>query len=54
MKKLTKTRATTIGAIGGKATLKRRGKKHFAKISMMRKSFKGGRPRKAKEGESNV
>jgi hypothetical protein len=38
-----------IGARGGKRTLKKKGKKFFGKISMMRKNFRGGRPKKVKE-----
>lgn len=39
---------TEIGTKGGKRTLKRKGKKHFSKISLMRKNFRGGRPKKKK------
>jgi hypothetical protein len=35
-----------IGTRGGKKTLKRRGKKFYGEISLMRKKFRGGRPKK--------
>jgi hypothetical protein len=38
-----------IGRKGGKATYRKKGKKFFRSISLMRKNFKGGRPRKKKE-----
>jgi hypothetical protein len=42
-----------IGQRGGRNTYKKRGAKHFSKISMMRKSFKGGRPRKDAGKQAN-
>jgi len=50
-KTLSRTKATALGAKGGKATLRKRGRKHFAKISKMRKTFGGGRPPKKKAEE---
>jgi hypothetical protein len=38
-----------IGKRGGKATFKKRGSKFFRTISLKRKKFRGGRPRKKKE-----
>lgn len=36
-----------VGRLGGKATLKKKGRKHFAKIAAMRKNHRGGRPKDA-------
>jgi hypothetical protein len=38
-----------IGTRGGKKTLRRKGKKFFSQISLMRKTFRGGRPKGSKK-----
>jgi hypothetical protein len=35
-----------LGQTGGMATLKKKGREFFSRISKMRKTFAGGRPRK--------
>jgi len=45
-KKLPPDQMAKIGRVGGLATLKNKGSKFFSKISMRRKKFAGGRPRK--------
>jgi hypothetical protein len=47
-KHLTTEHLQRIGRIGGKTTKRRKGAKFYRSISLMRKSFKGGRPRKVK------
>ena len=42
----TKAHYRKIGRKGGRAILKKRGAAYFRKLSLRRKSFKGGRPRK--------
>jgi len=50
-KHLTTEHLQKIGRIGGKTTKRRKGAKFYRSISLMRKSFKGGRPRKVKTEE---
>jgi len=45
----TKEYLAKIGRRGGKATYKKRGAKFFRAISLKRKTFRGGRPRKTEE-----
>jgi hypothetical protein len=49
MKKQPKQDMVQLGAMGGQATLKKKGARFFARISRKRKNFKGGRPPKTDE-----
>lgn len=40
--------AQELGKLGGEATKNKHSKEYYAQINKMRKSFKGGRPRKIK------
>jgi general stress protein YciG len=50
-KHLSRERLIEIGRKGGKATYRKLGRKFFRKISLQRKKFGGGRPRKQKPEE---
>ena len=49
MGKLSREHLAKIGSKGGKATRRKRGKAFFREISLMRKHFNGGRPKKNKK-----